>query len=58
MLDILFRASVEGCRLGIGHAIISISDYALDHPDSQSHCDALIAVLRRQSASLGSAVQE
>ena len=47
------EATVEGCRLGIGHAIMAIAEYAADHPDAQPHCDRLASTLRHHSAVLG-----
>lgn len=43
---------VDGVRLGIGHAIGIITDYAADTPESRPYCCDLIDQLRRTSTTL------
>ena len=48
--DTVRESIVDAVRIGIGHAIATIEDYAADYPNSKPHCDRLITMLRSHSA--------
>ena len=47
------EAILDAVRAGLGHAIMLIDEYGIDHDDARPHCDRLAATLRHQSASVG-----
>ena len=48
----------DAVRLGVGHAIQVIEDYAADVPAGKPFCDDLANMLRRHTASIGSVRHE
>jgi hypothetical protein len=51
-VDAYAAAITDAVRIGVGHAIRVIEDYAADRPMSKPFCDDLADILRRTTAGI------